>query len=138
MTAIHTRQSPFTPEFASKPARMAEPKQEVRTAGSPPPFDGESTSHTGLTLLELEEQYLRNNLESLTTREREVMIAICLGGTNEAIASRLCIALPTLRTHLMRLNQKLGTTSKGDVIRHAASILIEGYRRGHLSPVGAA
>lgn len=32
----------------------------------------------------------------------------------------------------MRLNQKLGTTSKGDVVRYAASILIDAYRKGIL------
>jgi ATP/maltotriose-dependent transcriptional regulator MalT len=87
-----------------------------------------------LSLLPFEEHYLEAALSNLTLREREVVLAICSGGTNDAVASRLCIALPTLRTHLMRLNQKLGTTSKGDVVRHAATILIDGYRRGELAP----
>ena len=45
---------------------------------------------------------------------------------------RLGIALPTLRTHLMRLNQKLRTGSKSDVVRHVASLLLEGYRTGRI------
>lgn len=85
-----------------------------------------------LSLLPDEEQFLDAALSILTIRERQVVLAICSGGTNDAIAERLCIALPTLRTHLMRLNQKLRTTSKGDVVRCAATILIEGYRRGGL------
>lgn len=85
-----------------------------------------------LSLRPEEEEFLQAGLAELTGRERQVVLAICAGGTNDAIASRLCIALPTLRTHLMRLNQKLNTTSKGDVVRHAATILIDGYRRGVL------
>jgi len=70
----------------------------------------------------------------LTIREREVLYTICSGGTNEGMADRLCIALPTLRTHLMRLNQKLGTTDKVDVIRFVACRLLEGYRSGRIAP----
>lgn len=89
-----------------------------------------------LTILDHEEIFLRDDLQALTPREREVVIAICRGGTNEQVADRLCIALPTLRTHLMRLNQKLGTAGKGDVVRHVASVLLTGYRQGLLRPLG--
>jgi two-component system nitrate/nitrite response regulator NarL len=68
----------------------------------------------------------------LTRREQEVIFAMCEGGTNEAIATRLNIALPTIRTHLMRLNQKLGTTSKAEVTLLVAAALIDAYRRGEL------
>lgn len=85
-----------------------------------------------LQLIDGEVEFLRRSLDALTTREREVVLAICCGGTNEGIAERLCIALPTLRTHLMRLNQKLGTSSKGDVVRFVAAALIRGYRDGSL------
>ncbi|MBL8745551.1 MAG: helix-turn-helix transcriptional regulator [Phycisphaerae bacterium] len=94
---------------------------------------GDPSDAARLSLLPEEAQFLEAALAHLTSREREVVLAICSGGTNEAIASRLCIALPTLRTHLMRLNQKLRTTSKGDVVRYAATILIAGYRSGSLS-----
>lgn len=88
---------------------------------------GESCS---LSIDARERHLLSSSLAALTSRERDVVFAICEGGTNEAIADRMCIALPTLRTHLMRLNQKLGTTSKGDVVRHVMALLLEGYRRG--------
>ena len=86
----------------------------------------EPTGSAGLT--EAEKSYLDDVLAPLTDREREVVYSICGGGRNEEIADRLCIALPTLRTHLMRLNQKLGTTSKSDVVRLVAGHLLEGYR----------
>lgn len=111
---------------------------EVRRASASGPNQAEPKPNGAeLRLLSEEERFLRLNLTELTEREREVVMAICTGGTNEAIADRLCIALPTLRTHLMRLNQKLGTTSKGDVVRHAAGILIEGYRHGAILPAAA-
>ncbi|MCA9310339.1 MAG: helix-turn-helix transcriptional regulator [Phycisphaerales bacterium] len=83
-----------------------------------------------LELTDAEKTFLSRALTDLTAREREVLFEICGGGTNEILADRLCIALPTLRTHLMRLNQKLGSTSKGDVVRFVSSRLLEGYRGG--------
>jgi DNA-binding CsgD family transcriptional regulator len=124
-----TRATPWS--SGASGGAVSEPKPERRpfSAGFAEPSDS-----ARLSLLPFEEHHLEAALSTLTLREREVVLAICAGGTNDAIASRLCIALPTLRTHLMRLNQKLGTTSKGDVVRHAATILIEGYRRGELAP----
>ena len=87
-----------------------------------------------LELTASEQAFLSRSLAMLTTREREVLFAICEGGTNDVIADRLCIALPTLRTHLMRLNQKLGTTSKGDVVRFVAAKVLAGYREGRIAP----
>ncbi len=90
-----------------------------------------------LELTSAERHYLERSLTALTGREREVVFAICAGGTNELLADRLCIALPTVRTHLMRLNQKLGTTSKGDVVRFVTSKLLDGYRRREIAVIGA-
>lgn len=81
-----------------------------------------------LHLNDVERAYLGHSLRKLTAREREVVYAICAGGTNEETAERLSIAVPTLRTHLMRLNQKCGTACKGDIVRFVAATLIEGYR----------
>lgn len=81
-----------------------------------------------------ERDHLYRSLVRLTPREREVVAAMCARGGNEAVADRLCIALPTLRTHLMRINQKLGTSNKGDLIRFISSRLLDGYRRGVISP----
>lgn len=77
-----------------------------------------------------ERQHLAGKLDRLTPREREVAYAVFLGGDNEALASRLCIAMPTLRTHLMRINQKLGTSSKSDIVQFVALSLLDGYRTG--------
>ena len=95
----------------------------------------QSSGHAcSLDLSPAERSFLERSLAGLTRREREVVFALCSGGTNEGMAARLCIALPTLRTHLMRLNQKLGTASKGDVIRLVAAELLSGYRTRQILP----
>lgn len=85
-----------------------------------------------IRLTPAERVFLDEALTEMTQRERDVVYALCAGGTNEEMAKRLSIALPTLRTHLMRLNQKLRTSSKSDVIRHIASVLLEGYRTSQI------
>lgn len=87
-----------------------------------------------LALTDAEEAILDRRLDALTAREREVVRALCAGGPNETLADRLCVALPTLRTHLMRINQKLGSESKDDIVRLVAACLLEAYRRGELPP----
>jgi DNA-binding CsgD family transcriptional regulator len=94
-------------------------------------------NHAGdcaLRLSEAEHDWLARRLDALTAREREVVRALCLGGSNEVLADRLCVALPTLRTHLMRINQKLGSESKDDIVRFVAARLLDAYRRGELPP----
>lgn len=73
-------------------------------------------------------------LAPLTLREREVVLAACEGGDNEQIASRLGIAMPTLRTHMMRINHKLGTRGKSDLIRLIAGAVLPAYRNGVVAP----
>lgn len=117
-----------------RPALQAEPKLHNYQNGSASVVTEVETP--GVRLLRHEIDFLRAALDGLTGRERQVVFAICEGGTNELIAERLAIALPTLRTHLMRLNQKLGTTSKGDVVRYVAATLLSGYRSARIAPAG--
>jgi DNA-binding CsgD family transcriptional regulator len=98
---------------------------------------GAARPHTpapSIRLSEHERSYLERGFTGLTRREREVVFELCSGGTNDGVAQRLGIALPTLRTHLMRLNQKLGTASKGDVLRLVTSELLRGYRTRQIAP----
>lgn len=114
-----------------KAVRKSEPAVSPLAARSRTNSDGAS-----LQLMAHEVVFLRRELTELTDRERDVAFAVCTGGSNERMAERLCIALPTLRTHLMRLNQKLGTVRKGDIVRMLASRLLEAYRGGEIA-VGA-
>ena len=117
---IPPRIVPATPVARAAIAKPNETEGEPREAG---PLGA-------IRLTASERVFLDSALVDMTQRERDVIYALCAGGTNETMAHRLGIALPTLRTHLMRLNQKLRTGSKSDVVRHVASLLLEGYRTG--------
>lgn len=104
---------------------------------------GHVTPHDGgcIALTPPERRFLEEGLEALTAREREVVYALLdaadrpnARSSNAGLADRLCVAEPTLRTHLMRINQKLGTASKSDLLRLVSLRLLQGYRRGELSP----
>ena len=102
-------------------------------SASDSPVSGGSWS---IRLTDREAAWLERRLTNLTPRERDVVRELCLGGSNEAVAERLYVALPTLRTHLMRINQKLGTRGKGDVVRYVVGFLLESYRNGQIGSAG--
>lgn len=120
--AIPASQNPSSDPRASAPAGPARPLRD-----GPEAIDAAGPLGA-IRLTPTERAFLDTALTDMTQRERDVVYALCEGGTNEEMARRLSIALPTLRTHLMRLNQKLRTSSKSDVVRHIASVLLEGYR----------
>lgn len=51
----------------------------------------------------------------LTTREAEIMELVVQGMTNQQIASRLTLSLPTVKNYVHRLLAKLGVASRGDL-----------------------
>ncbi|MGD9693419.1 MAG: helix-turn-helix transcriptional regulator [Phycisphaerales bacterium] len=102
---------------------------EVKAPGFPEKT-GDLSLRSDLGLTDAERRFLEADLAHLTEREREVVFALCDGGSNEAIAERLYVALPTLRTHLMRIHQKLGVRSKADVVRVVTGRVLAAYRSG--------
>ncbi len=108
----------------------------VEVSAAPTPSVDEGPG--GLRLTEPEWAYLLEFLGPLTDRERQVVKAVCAEGSNEDAAARLHVTLATLRTHLMKVNQKLGTSSKTDVVRMAADRVIRGYRAGEIESAGGA
>jgi DNA-binding CsgD family transcriptional regulator len=92
-------------------------------------------------LLGPERRHLSRALDSLTRREVDVVYAVFLGGPNAGIAQRLGVRMTTLRTHITRINHKLGAERKSDIVRLVAAALLEGYRTGRiaadLNPFGA-
>lgn len=102
-----------------------------------PKANGVATDRASRELAADERQHLHEALGGLTARERDVVEAIWAGGSNEHVAERMCVAIPTLRTHLMRIHRKLGTQGKGDLIRYIAEHMLDGYRTGALAPVRA-
>ncbi len=119
----------FEPKSAVFPPIPRSDEPRLRAAAKAAAESRETDAWT-LALTPAEQRFLVEDLAELTDRERQVVFALCEGGQNQAVADRLFIALPTLRTHMMRINQKLGARSKGDVVRYIASRLLDRYRSG--------
>lgn len=60
-----------------------------------------------------------NDLELLTTREREVLQLLAEGLTNRQIAAELNISIKTVETHRSNMMNKLEVGSKAELIKYA-------------------
>jgi DNA-binding NarL/FixJ family response regulator len=64
---------------------------------------------------------LKHAIDSLSEREREVLMLICGGLSNGRIAERLVIAVSTVKTHVVSILAKLGVGSRTE----AASLVLQ-------------
>ena len=63
----------------------------------------------------------RAEVDPLSEREREVLRLLALGHTNQEIAKMLYISVRTAETHRAHIMQKLGLSSRAELVRHALS-----------------
>ena len=74
---------------------------------------------------EVVEDYLRwaeikkEDRDSLTHREREILQLVAEGYTNQGIADILHISIKTVKSHRSNLMQKLDLHNRGDLIKYA-------------------
>jgi len=61
----------------------------------------------------------RAEIDPLTDREREVLRLLALGHTNQEIAGKLYISVRTVESHRAHIMQKLGLSSRADLVRYA-------------------
>ncbi|MGH7679977.1 MAG: response regulator transcription factor, partial [Gemmatimonadaceae bacterium] len=61
----------------------------------------------------------RDRLESLTARERDVLLEIARGNTNREIATRFGISVRTVESHREALMRKLGVRGAASLTRFA-------------------
>jgi two-component system response regulator NreC len=61
----------------------------------------------------------KTDVESLTTREEEVLKLIVQGYTNKQVADELSISIRTVEGHRANLTEKLGIRSRVDLLRYA-------------------
>ncbi|HET9722520.1 MAG TPA: response regulator transcription factor [Actinomycetota bacterium] len=69
-------------------------------------------------------------LETLTDREREVLVHIAHGLTNHEIAERLFLSMATVKTHVNRVFAKLGLRDRAQavVLAYETGIVLPGER----------
>lgn len=56
----------------------------------------------------------------LSPREREVLVLLARGHTNQEIADKIFVSVKTVETHRLRLCEKLGYKSRAELTRYAA------------------
>jgi two-component system response regulator NreC len=61
----------------------------------------------------------RAKADPLSDREREVLRLLALGHTNQEIAGLLFISVRTAETHRAHVMQKLGLSTRAELVRHA-------------------
>jgi two-component system response regulator NreC len=59
------------------------------------------------------------SLAELSEREIEVLRLIALGHTNNEIAEQLYLSVRTVETHRARIQQKLGSSTRAELVRYA-------------------
>ena len=65
------------------------------------------------------------SLESLSPREREILLLLADGETTATAANRLGVCESTVRTHVERMRSKLCVNTR-------AAVVAEGFRLGYL------
>jgi two-component system response regulator NreC len=74
----------------------------------------------GMRLVESQRSARRDQKTGpLSAREREVLRLIALGHTNPEIAQKLIISVRTAETHRANIMQKLGLTSRAEIVHYA-------------------
>jgi two-component system, NarL family, response regulator NreC len=58
-------------------------------------------------------------LADLSDREVEVLRLIALGHTNNEIADQLCLSVRTIESHRAHIQQKLGVSTRSELVRYA-------------------
>ena len=107
-------------EFLTKPFRDQDLLDAIQAALERDRARRQSVANTAL---------LRERLESLTPREREVLPLVVSGLLNKQVASEIGTTEATVKVHRSQLMKKMGADSLPELVRMAEKIGIPGSRR---------
>jgi FixJ family two-component response regulator len=107
-------------EFLTKPFRDQDLLDAIQAALECDRARRQSVANTAL---------LRERLESLTPREREVLPLVVSGLLNKQVASEIGTTEATVKVHRSQLMKKMGADSLPELVRMAEKIGIPGSRR---------
>jgi len=65
---------------------------------------------------------LKSSFETLTTREREIMILVASGLMNKQVAGKIGLSEITVKVHRGRIMQKMGARTLADLVRMAEAL----------------
>ncbi len=106
--------------YLLKNGSAAELKQAIREVKNGHRYLGSPLSEKAIDAYIRKSQSIQvDPYETLTTREREILILICEGNTGTEIAQKLCLSVRTIEMHRANLMHKLGLRSQIDIIRFA-------------------
>ncbi len=100
-------------DFVQKPFRDQELLDRINSA-----LEKNATELSALQ----EEVSIREKAGALTSRENEVMQAVCLGHANKVIAMDLGVSQRTVEIHRARVMEKMGARSVAHLVRMVAKI----------------
>jgi two-component system response regulator FixJ len=95
-------------DFLQKPFRDQDLIDRIQRA-----MEKDRSNRTALT----ERNTIRERLESLTPREREVLTMVTSGKANKVMASDLGVSQRTVEIHRARVMEKMGATSLAQLVR---------------------
>jgi FixJ family two-component response regulator len=72
---------------------------------------------------------MESRFETLTPREREVMILVAAGFMNKQIAAQIGLAEITVKIHRGRIMKKMGAQSLAELVRMSEALRIHGTKR---------
>jgi len=73
-------------------------------------------------------------VEQLSEREREVLVWVAQGLTNQEVADKLVLSVKTVESYRARLMHKLGMRSRADLVRFALNVGLLHSDQSHTKP----
>lgn len=105
--------------YVVKRSDMNELLVAIRTVNLGNPYFGQSLAHGRTPVGYLLQTRVEGPVDSLSSREREVLQFVATGYTNQEIAERLAVSVRTVEAHKTHIMAKLMAQNRTDIVRSA-------------------